>query len=202
VGAIVCRSVEPTSVAPAVEAPAVEPTATAGQVKVGPDVAATSPGMADSPPPPPGMAEALNVEAPVTSTAAAKPIAILRIMMLTPFVQSTLAFPNQTEQFPLSCSVRHSRSVSRLRSPSSKDRSRDVGLMITDAGPGKRSKIDRAQTIATSARSPMSGLSAQERADAASVGFLRGVANKPHAAPALIPHSSQKGRGLRCDPGV
>jgi hypothetical protein len=38
---------------------------------------------------------------------------------------------------------------------------------------GVRSKVDRAQTIATSARRPISGLSAQERADLAGVGFLR-----------------------------
>jgi hypothetical protein len=36
--------------------------------------------------------------------AAAKAIAILRIMMLTPFVLSTPAFPNQTQRFPMSCS--------------------------------------------------------------------------------------------------
>src|SRR5258706_15637362 len=38
--------------------------------------------MADSPPPPPGKADALNVEPAVMIAAAAKPIAILRIMML------------------------------------------------------------------------------------------------------------------------
>src|SRR5258707_8844037 len=39
--------------------------------------------MADSPLPPPGMADALNVKPAVAIAAAAKPIAILRIMMLT-----------------------------------------------------------------------------------------------------------------------
>src|SRR5882672_1307414 len=39
--------------------------------------------MADSPLPPPGMADALNVEPAVAIAAATKPIAILRIMMLT-----------------------------------------------------------------------------------------------------------------------
>src|SRR5260370_1980635 len=39
--------------------------------------------MADSPLPPPGMADALNVETAVAIAAATKPIAILRIMMLT-----------------------------------------------------------------------------------------------------------------------
>jgi hypothetical protein len=34
-----------------------------------------------------------------------------------------------------------------------------------------------------------------ERADAACVGFLRGVANKPHAAPALSPLSLPEGPG-------
>src|SRR5215470_11868144 len=59
------------------------------------------------PPPPPLAADALNVEPPMAIAAAAKAIAILRIMMLTPFVLSTPAFPNQTQQFPLSCSLRH-----------------------------------------------------------------------------------------------
>jgi hypothetical protein len=35
--------------------------------------------------------------------AAAKAIAILRIMMLTPFVLSTPAFSSQTQRFPMSC---------------------------------------------------------------------------------------------------
>jgi len=50
------------------------------------------------------MADALNVDPAVAIAAAAKPIAILRIMMLTPFALSTPAFPNQTQWFPMSCS--------------------------------------------------------------------------------------------------
>src|SRR5712671_8210733 len=84
--------------------------------------------MADSPPSPPRKADALKVEPAVAIAAAAKTIAILRIMVLTPFVLSTPAFPSQTQRFPLSCSVRHSRPVSRLRNPSPKDRSGDVRL--------------------------------------------------------------------------
>ena len=47
-------------------------------------------------------------------------------------------------------------------------------------------KVDRAQTVvATFAISQMSGLSAQERADVAGVGFRRGAETEPHAALAL-----------------
>jgi hypothetical protein len=49
-------------------------------------------------------ADAPNVEPPKAIAAAAKPIAILRIMMLTPFALSTPAFPNQTQRFAISCS--------------------------------------------------------------------------------------------------
>jgi len=45
--------------------------------------------------------------------AAANPIAILRIMMLTPFDLSTPAFPNQNSALPIELPAwRHSRSVS------------------------------------------------------------------------------------------
>jgi len=75
------------------------------------------------------MADALHVEPAMAITAAANPIAILRIMMLTPFVLSTPAFVNQTRQFPLSCSVRHSRSVSGFGIQAPKHRSRDARLV-------------------------------------------------------------------------
>jgi hypothetical protein len=58
----------------------------------------------------------LNVEPAVAIAAATKPIAIVRIMMLTPFVLSTPAFRDQTQRFLLSCGVRHSCPASRLRS--------------------------------------------------------------------------------------
>src|SRR5215467_3820751 len=87
-----------------------------------PTLTCAGPPLARAPP----AAEALNVEPAATIAAAAKPIAILRIMMLTPFVLSTPAFPNQTQQFPLSCSVRHSRRPSGLRHPSGRDRNPDV----------------------------------------------------------------------------
>ncbi len=42
---------------------------------------------------------------------------------------------------------------------------------------------------------------ASERADVASVGFQREVANKPHAAPAFARRRPPKGPGLKCSPG-
>jgi hypothetical protein len=64
------------------------------------------------------MADALNVKPAVAIAAAAKPIAILRIMMLTSNRSEHPSFPNQTQRFSLSCSARHSRPVSRLQNPS------------------------------------------------------------------------------------
>src|SRR5260221_13846393 len=62
---------------------------------------------------------------------------------------------------------------------------------------GVRSKVDRAQTIATSARRPISGLSAQERADLAGVGFLRGLVAMASRGPGPHPAFVVKGPGLR-----
>src|SRR6266849_5393687 len=53
--------------------------------------------------PPPGRADAVNVALAVAIVAAAKPIAILGIMMLTPTL-STPAFMNQTQRSYRGCS--------------------------------------------------------------------------------------------------
>src|SRR5260370_40037904 len=60
------------------------------------------------------MADALNVEPAVAIAAAAKPIAILRIMILLHLLGDA---PHQPRRLPLSCSVRQYRSVSRRRNP-------------------------------------------------------------------------------------
>jgi hypothetical protein len=54
----------------------------------------------------------------VAIAAATRPIAILRIMMLTSIRSEHPSLPNQTQRFSLSCSVRHCRPVSRLQNPS------------------------------------------------------------------------------------
>jgi hypothetical protein len=56
---------------------------------------------------------------------------------------------------------------------------------------------DQAQTIATTARRPISGLSAQERADLAGVGFLRGLVAMASRGPGPHPAFVLKGPGLR-----
>ena len=57
--------------------------------------------MADSPPPPPRKADALKVEPAVAIAAATKPIAILRIMVLTPFVLSTPSLSESNPAVPI-----------------------------------------------------------------------------------------------------
>jgi hypothetical protein len=98
------------------------------------------------------MADALNVEPAVIIAAAAKPIAILRIMMLLHLLEDApQPFRIKPQRLRLSCSVRQYRSVSRLRNPSPKDRSGDVRLAMwprLHVDERNRAAIDRLRGIA------------------------------------------------------
>jgi hypothetical protein len=106
------------------------------------------------------MADALNVEPAVMIAAAAKPIAILRIMMLLHLLgDAPQPFRVKPQRLRLSCSVRQYLSVSRLRNPNPNDGSRDVpsqrglGSMLMN-GIALREVLDHDSGSAACADSP------------------------------------------------